>query len=122
MINSKLYEIALQEDEGEDTPALSFKMKYKLESGFYKKPIEFFYWLYKKESGNLSEKDFKKSFIGRMVKFDKKNIPNYTELVFEYEKEKFLKKALIPRNKKNKLKRLSKIAKSKKHESETGSN
>lgn len=117
MTNSKLFELALQNcEEGEDSPALSFKMKYKLETGFYKKPVEFFYWLYKKESGNLSEKDFKKSFIGRMVKFDKKNIPNYTELVFEYEKEKFLKKKNLLSTKKTKLKRLSTLAKSKKHE------
>lgn len=114
---SNLYEIALQDDAGEDSPALSFKLKYKLETGFYKKPIEFFYWLFKKENGKLSESKFKKSFIGRMVKFDKNNIPNYTELVFEYEKEKFLKKARIGRSKKNKLKKLSKAAKSKEHES-----
>jgi hypothetical protein len=110
---SNLYEIALQEDEGEDSPALSFKLKYKLESGFYKKPIEFFYWLYQKENGKLPEKEFRKSFIGRMVKFDKKNIPNYPELVFEYEKEKFLKKTRNIHSKKSKLKRLSKATKSK---------
>jgi hypothetical protein len=113
-MHSKLFEIALQNcEEGEDSPAFSFKIKYKLETGFYKKPVEFFYWLYKKENGKLPEKEFKKTFIGRMVKFDKNNIPNYTELVFEYEKEKFLKKTRSTRYKKSKLKRLSEIAKSK---------
>jgi hypothetical protein len=89
-LENDLYKIAQQdiENTGEDVTVLAFKAKYKLESGFYKKPIEFFYWLFKKENTKISERIFKLSFIGRMVKFDKKNIPNYTELVLEYEKIK----------------------------------
>jgi hypothetical protein len=107
-----LYKIALQDtnDEGDSEVSL-FKTKYKLETGFYKKPVEFFYWLYLKEHTKISESKFKKSFIGRMVKFDKKNIPNYTELVFEYEKRKYITKKFLVTKKKNKLKKLSEAAK-----------
>jgi hypothetical protein len=114
-----LYKIALQdiEDTGEDFTVLAFKKKYQLETGFYKKPIAFFFWLYKKENNKAKESVFKKSFIGRMVKFNKNHIPNYTELVFEYEKEKFHKKRFTTASKKNKLKKLSKAGKIQEHES-----
>lgn len=105
-----IFDIALQDldIESEDSTILTFKTKYNLERGFYKKPVEFFYWLYKKEYDIATEKEFKKSFIGRMVKFNKNSIPNYTELVLEYEKEKYLKKIKACATKKIKLKRLSK--------------
>jgi hypothetical protein len=83
----EIYKTALLEIIEEDS-VLLFKRKYNLESGFYKKPIKFFYWLFIKENKKIPEDVFKQSFIGRMIKFDKKNIPNYMELVFEYEKEK----------------------------------
>jgi hypothetical protein len=110
-LEKNLYNIALQdvEDTGEDVTVLAFKAKYKLETGFYKKPIEFFYWLFKKENSKISENKFKLSFIGRMVKFDKKNIPNYMELVLEYERNKKEQdKRKANRAKKAKIERLSK--------------
>lgn len=110
-----LYKIALENTDEQEDLVLLFKSKYNLENGFYKKPIEFFYWLFKKENDKVTEAKFKKSFIGRMVKFDKKCIPNYTELVFEYEKEVHARKKRITQNKKNKLKRLSSIKNEEQH-------
>jgi hypothetical protein len=112
-----LYKIALGEGEeevetGEHESVRLFKSTLKLETGFYKKPIEFFYWLYCKLYGKVEYKSFTKLFIGRMVKFDKKHlssqIQNYTELVFEYEKEQFRKKRRVAKKKKSKLIEISK--------------
>ena len=111
-----IYSLAQEDtdDIGEDVTILAFKSKYKLESGFYKKPIEFFYWLFKKENNKISESKFKLAFIGRMVKFDKKNIANYTELVIEYEKNKRRHvKHQATRRKKAKIEGLSKARQNK---------
>jgi len=112
-----LYRIALGEGEeevetGEHESVRLFKSTLKLETGFYQKPVEFFYWLYCKLYGKIEYKSFTKLFIGRMVKFDKNHlnsqIKNYMELVFEYEKEQFNKKRKVAKKKKSELIEVSK--------------
>ena len=121
-----LYKLALCEgdedvNKGEHENVRLFKSTLKLELGFYKKHLDFFYWLYCRLYGSIEYKVFKQSFIGRMVKFDKKHLQNqiinYTELVLEYEKGQFREKIKNNKKKKNKLIKLSKIKQNKSNKS-----